>query len=238
MKSKLWAVVPVAGTGSRFSHQHLKQYMQINGQTVLHHSLTALLHLPLAGYVLAKSAQDNYLTTLTLPQQHLAHVCIGGAERVDSVLSALYYLREHLANDEDWVLVHDAARPCVQAEQLLTLYQTACHTGKSAILAVPVRDTLKKATLNQQIERTVSREQMWQAQTPQLAKLATLINAIETALKNGITITDEASALEHCSEPVHLVAGRADNLKITYPEDLELARLILTAQQNFNPDVL
>lgn len=224
----LWAVVPVAGSGSRFSSQTLKQYQWIGEYTVLQHSLRALCQLPLSGYVLAKSEHDEQLLALELPHAEIAHFCIGGAERVHSVLNALYYLKNQCHVDDDvWVMVHDAVRPCVKKQQLFALYEQAKCSGENAILAVPVRDTLKKSTPSQTIEQTISREQMWQAQTPQIARLGVLIAAIEQALANQIAITDEASALEYIGEEVHLVVGRADNLKITYPEDLELARLIL-----------
>lgn len=225
---KLWAVIPVAGSGSRFSSQQLKQYMLIDDKTVLEHTLNAITQLPLSAYVLAKSAHDQQLEQLNLPSAQLARYCLGGAERVHSVLNGLYYLKQQCqADDNDWVMVHDAARPCIKKQQLFALYQQAVKTGKSAILAIPVRDTLKKSDTSQKIVQTVNREQMWQAQTPQIARLGVLIAAIEQALANDIAITDEASALEYIGEEVHLVVGRADNLKITYPEDLELARLIL-----------
>lgn len=228
---KLWAVIPVAGSGSRFSSQQLKQYMLIDDKTVLEHTLEAITQLPLSAYVLAKSPNDQQLAQLNLPSAHLAHVCLGGAERVNSVLNGLYYLKNQChAHDDDWVMVHDAARPCVQYQHLNALYQQCLNTGQSAILATPVRDTLKKADTAQKILHTVNREQMWQAQTPQMVQLGVLIQAIECALANGVTITDEASALEYIGEVVHLVQGSSDNLKITYADDLRLAKLILQAR--------
>ena len=122
-----------------------------------------------------------------------------------------------IADENDWVLVHDAARPCVTFECLSALVKTAVETNQSAILAIPVRDTLKQVTKQHQIDKTVSRELLWQAQTPQIAKIVMLKKAIETALKNNLTITDEASALESVGESVQVVMGRSDNIKITYP---------------------
>lgn len=225
---KLWVVIPVAGSGLRFSMQQLKQYQLIGRYTVLQHSIWALCQLPISGYVLVKSESDEQLLSNELPYADLAHICVGGVERVHSVLNGLYYIKNHCdASNTDWVMVHDAVRPCVKKQQLFALYQKAQQTKQSAILAVPVRDTLKKATLLQCIERTVNREQIWQAQTPQIAQLGVLIRAIEQALVNQINVTDEASALEFIGESVQIVTGRTDNIKITYPEDLELARLIL-----------
>ncbi|WP_193427163.1 2-C-methyl-D-erythritol 4-phosphate cytidylyltransferase, partial [Salmonella enterica] len=136
-----------------------------------------------------------------------------------------------IASEEDWVLVHDAARPCVSQSSLIDLVNTAIQTDQAAILGIPVRDTLKRVVKSHDIETTVDRSTLWQAQTPQMAKLGTLKRAIQQALADGVTITDEASALEHIDEPVQVVQGRSDNIKITYPDDLELAKLILAVQR-------
>ncbi|UUM26669.1 2-C-methyl-D-erythritol 4-phosphate cytidylyltransferase [Acinetobacter colistiniresistens] len=230
-QTRLWAVVPAAGSGSRFSQTELKQYQYIQDHTVLEHTVNRLNSLDLAGCVLAIGVQDNFAKTLSFQHLDKLHFCLGGAERVHSVLNALIYLSE-IAHEEDWVLVHDAARPCVTKECLTRLVQTAEASNQSAILAIPVRDTLKQVVSENQIKKTVSRELLWQAQTPQMARLGVLKNAIEKALTHDITITDEASALEHVDEPVQVVQGRSDNIKITYADDLELARLILQSQNH------
>ena len=228
-QTKLWAVVPAAGSGSRFSKTELKQYQYIQDHTVLEHTVNRLNSLDLAGCVLAIGAQDNFAKTLAFRHSDKLHFSLGGEERVHSVLNALIYLSE-IAHEDDWVLVHDAARPCVTVNCLTKLVESAQHSNQSAILAIPVRDTLKQVAQQDQIEKTVSRELLWQAQTPQMAKLGVLKNAIEKALANDIVITDEASALEYVNEPVYVVQGRSDNIKITYTDDLELARLILQSQ--------
>ena len=128
------------------------------------------------------------------------------------------------------MLVHDAARPCITQQNLEQLVVSAINADQSSILAIPVRDTLKLVQSNNLIAKTVSRDLLWQAQTPQMAKLKTLKSAIETALADNVLITDEASALEYVNEPVQVVQGRSDNIKITYSDDLELARLILQSQ--------
>lgn len=227
---KLWAIIPVAGSGSRFSKTELKQYQMIQERTVLEHTVARLNQLPLMGYVLAIGAQDDVAKTLPLSHLDKAHFCLGGAERVNSVLNALEYLSK-IASEEDWVLVHDAARPCVSQSSLIDLVNTATATDQAVILAIPVRDTLKRVVKGHDIEMTVDRSTLWQAQTPQMAKLGTLKRAIQQALADGATITDEASALEHIGEPVQVVQGRSDNIKITYLDDLELAKLILAAQR-------
>ena len=227
---KIWAIVPAAGSGSRFSKTQLKQYQTIENKTVLEHTIDRLNQLPLTGYVLAIGEQDDVAQILNLSHKELAHFCMGGAERVHSVLNALDYLSQW-ASPDDLVFVHDAARPCVTTECLTNLLNTAIEQQTSAILAIPVRDTLKRVVAENQIDQTVSRDQLWQAQTPQISTFSKLKTAIETALAHDIVITDEASALEYINEPVQVVMGRSDNIKITYPDDLELAKLILQSQQ-------
>ena len=229
--TRLWAVVPAAGSGSRFSKTKLKQYQYIQNHTVLEHTVNRLNSLDLAGCVLAIGENDNFARTLYFDHKEKLHFCLGGVERVNSVFNALIYLSD-IADEDDWVLVHDAARPCVTQENLQLLVNTAIAHNQSAILAIPVRDTLKLVHTENQIEKTVSRELLWQAQTPQMAKLKILKNALETALANHIVITDEASALEYINQAVQVVQGRSDNIKITYADDLELARLILQSQNS------
>ncbi len=228
-QTKLWAVIPAAGSGSRFSKTELKQYQYIQNTTVLEHTVRRISQLPLSGYVLAIGTQDTFAQTLAFQNIDKAHFCIGGAERVHSVLNALNHLLT-FANENDWVLVHDAARPCVTFDCLNTLVEQAIESNHSAILAIPVRDTLKQVEANNHINKTVTRDSLWQAQTPQISKIGKLKKAIEYALENNIAITDEASALEYMGETVQVVMGRSDNIKITYPDDLELARLILQSQ--------
>lgn len=222
---KLWAIIPAAGTGSRFSTTALKQYQYIGNKTVLEHSIHALLQLPLSGCMVAIHPEDNFANTLPFPKQ--VKFCHGGKERMDSVLAALYALRQENITNDDYVLVHDAARPCLHAAQIAQILAFVASKQPAAIIAVPVRDTLKKSTSEQYVVETVSREALWQAQTPQIVKYEILIHALEHAKQHCLLVTDEASALEMLQVPVALLHGRADNLKITYPEDLELATLIL-----------
>ncbi|MDI3378944.1 MULTISPECIES: 2-C-methyl-D-erythritol 4-phosphate cytidylyltransferase [Acinetobacter] len=229
-QTKLWAIIPAAGSGSRFSKTELKQYQLIDGKTVLEHTVDRLNGLPLDGYVLAIGQDDNIAQTLPLKNRQKAHFCLGGKERADSVLNALNHLLR-FASEDDYVLVHDAARPCVSLPNLEALMTHCTAHDVHAILATPVRDTLKRVQQQPKIEKTVDRSFLWQAQTPQMAKLGILKRCIEYALMNQIPITDEASALEYMGETVDVVQGRSDNIKITYSEDLQLARLILNAQR-------
>lgn len=227
---KIWAIIPAAGSGSRFSKTALKQYQIILDKTVLEHTVARLNSLNLTGYVLTVSKDDDVAKTLQLTNLAKAHFCLGGAERVNSVLNGLNHLLQ-FASEEDWVFVHDAARPCVSIESLNALVETAITKNQNAILAIPVSDTLKRVVFAQEIDCTINREQLWQAQTPQIAKLGELKMAIEKALANGVAVTDEASALEYAGFTVNVVQGRADNIKITYPDDLALATLILQSQR-------
>lgn len=225
---KLWAIIPAAGTGSRFSKTELKQYQYIHQKTVLEHTVNAIYQLPLAGCVIALHAEDKFAQQLPLPAS--VQFCRGGQERMDSVLVAL----DHLQNDaqpDDYVLVHDAARPCLHLEQINLLLKFANTDQNAAIIATPVRDTLKKAALNQpMIAHTVDRENLWQAQTPQMVKYQLLREALLYVKAHHLLVTDEASALEHLQVDVTLLQGRSDNIKITYPDDLALAALILAAK--------
>ena len=232
---KLWAIIPAAGSGNRFSKTQLKQYQTIQEKTVIEHTVHRLNELPRTAYVLAIAENDDFAQTLKFENPEKAMYCHGGQERVNSVLNALNFLTD-FADPNDLVFVHDAARPCVSTENLIELVQTAINENCSAILATPVRDTLKRVPklINSEdknrIETTVSRDELWQAQTPQISTIGLLKSSIEQALKDQITITDEASALEHMGEKVKVVMGRSDNIKITYPEDLDLARLIIQSQ--------
>lgn len=229
--TKIWAIVPAAGSGSRFSKTALKQYQTIQEKTVLQHSVNALFSLPLAGCVLAINPADDFAQTQQFDETQKVHFCHGGKERVYSVLNALYYLRS-MADENDYVLVHDAARPCVSQQSLVDLVNHVLKHDVSAILATPVRDTLKRVDSGETINKTVDRSQLWQAQTPQMARLGTLIFALEQALNAGFTVTDEASALELANLEVHVVQGRSDNIKVTYPEDLQFADLVIRARNN------
>jgi|LULP01.1.fsa_nt_gb 2-C-methyl-D-erythritol 4-phosphate cytidylyltransferase len=223
-KPKLLGVIPAAGSGQRFSKTELKQYLKIAGQTVLQHSVNALYQLPLENCVIAISANDTYASQIQYA--HPVQFCIGGKERMDSVFAALQHLHGY-ADKNDYVLVHDAARPCLHQNQIEAI-ANFCETGQdAAIIAVPVRDTLKKSKENQEIETTIDRSALWQAQTPQIVKYGVLYQALQHAIQNHLLVTDEASALEHLDIPVKLLEGRSDNIKITYPDDLDIATLIL-----------
>lgn len=216
-----------------------KQYLPLGASTVIEHSLLSLLSHPrISGAVIALAAQDNGWPALEFHHPKPLWIATGGAERCHSVQAALSLLAQHAAPD-DWVLVHDAARPCVRAADIDRLIRACSTHDIGGILAVPVRDTLKRQQLDTRqpaIRDTVDRDGLWQAQTPQMFRLGTLRQALHIALKDGARITDEASAMEWVGYAPLLVEGHADNLKITTPEDLALAEFILGQLPDGAPD--
>lgn len=219
------AVVPAAGIGRRMGAQIPKQYLMLNAQSILGHTLDCLLsHPQISQVVVALHPDDHHFHTL--PQSQHPQLCqvIGGGERADSVLAALANL-----NEAAWVLVHDAARPCLSHDDIDKLLLARQQFPQGVILGSPVRDTMKRSTGSNQIRETVSREHLWHALTPQCFRVGSLKNNITLALAQNIAITDEASAMEWAGISPGIVEGRADNIKVTHPNDLALASLFLNS---------
>ncbi|WP_137974344.1 2-C-methyl-D-erythritol 4-phosphate cytidylyltransferase [Pseudomonas sp. F(2018)] len=220
-----WVVIPAAGIGSRMRADRPKQYLQLAGRTILEHSLNCFLDHPrLKGLVLSLAADDPFWPTLACANDPRICRAAGGTERADSVLAGLLQLLELGAEADDWVLVHDAARPNLARSDLDGLLGELANDPVGGLLAVPARDTLKRAGADGRVAETVDRSLIWQAYTPQMFRFAALHRALADALVAGVAITDEASALEWAGQAPKLVEGRADNLKITRPEDLEWLR--------------
>lgn len=219
------AVVPAAGFGRRMQTECPKQYLSIGDKTILEHAVAALLAHPRVNRVIiAVSPGDERFAQLPLAQHPQITVVNGGTERADSVLAGL-----RAAAGAQWVLVHDAARPCLHQDDLNRLLQLSETSRVGGILAAPVRDTMKRAEPGKTaIAHTVERNDLWHALTPQFFPLELLHDCLTRALNEGATITDEASALEYCGYHPELIAGRADNIKVTRPEDLRLAEFYLT----------
>ena len=219
------AVVPAAGIGSRMQAEYPKQYLKIGSQTILEHSVAGLLaHPRIRQVIIAISPDDPFFSSLPLAANPSVTVVFGGQTRADSVLAGL-----QAAGDEKWVLVHDAARPCLHRDDLERLLAITATSKIGGILAAPVRDTMKRSEPGALlIAHTVERENLWHALTPQLFPLELLRSCLLRALNDGATITDEASALEYCSFHPELISARADNIKVTRPEDLALAEFYLT----------
>ncbi|NOH63788.1 2-C-methyl-D-erythritol 4-phosphate cytidylyltransferase [Vibrio sp. RE88] len=220
------AIVPAAGVGSRMQADRPKQYLSINDKAVLEHTVEKLLQHPKIDKVIVSITDgDPYFPLLSIAQNPQVVKVDGGKERADSVLSGLKFVCDHQL--ADWVMVHDAARPCVKQRDLDKLIEVSLQHEVGGILASPVRDTMKRANRGQNIDHTVDREALWHALTPQMFKTEQLTTALSEALLKGITITDEASAMEWSGQSPALVQGSADNIKITQPEDLALAEFYL-----------
>ena len=227
VRGRLWAVVPAAGSGRRFGGGIPKQYLIAAGKPLIGHALDALLSHPrIGGVVVALGADDAHWPGWKALHGKPVRTCIGGKERADSVLAALRALPADAAEDE-LVLVHDAARPNLCGDDIGRLIDVASASADGAILAAPLRDTLKRADANDTILATEPRGALWRALTPQAFRRDLLLRALESALDAGVVVTDEAMAIERLGRHPRLVEGREDNLKVTTPADLVLAEFLL-----------
>jgi len=226
--TKLWAVVPAAGVGKRMQADRPKQYLLLAGKTVLEQTLNRLLQADVfSAIAVAVSKEDPYWPELECSKNKKVITAAGGKERADSVLSALKSLREQ-ASDDDWVLVHDAARPCLTGTDIHFLIESLKNDDVGGILALSSHDTLKNVDgIN--ITETIDRRGIWRALTPQMFRYGMLKSALEAAEGNP-AVTDEASALEMQGFQPKIVEGRPDNIKITRPEDLALAQFYMEQQ--------
>lgn len=220
MSELFHAVIPAAGIGSRMGTETPKQYLEVQGKTLLEHSVTTLLATPgIVSLTLALHPHDRFASTLAALTDPRVKTVPGGDERADSVLAAL---RAVPGAEGDWVLVHDAARPGLQVADVQRLINAVMANGEGGILAEPVVDTVKQADDEGRVAATLDRSRLWRAQTPQMFRLGALISAISDASHKGSLVTDEASAMEAAGHPVQLVPGSSGNLKVTVPEDLAL----------------
>ena len=227
----LWCVVPAAGRGTRFGGGVPKQYLPVAGKALLLHTLERLAaHPRIAGLMVVLAADDAYWPRLLELNGKPIETAVGGRERADSVLAGLQAL-PHAVRAEDFVLVHDAARPCVRAADVTRLVE--CETG--AILASPVRDTIKSTEADRagevspRIARTLPRASLWRALTPQMFRRGELTHALQLAHLAG-GATDEAAAMEAQGHHPLLIEGADDNIKVTTPADFALAEFLLSRE--------
>ena len=230
MSRYYYAVIPAAGTGSRFGGELPKQYLPLNGVPLIRHTLQALLSdVRITQIAVVLSPDDTCWHDACLPPDAAGRVHVvrtGGATRADSVINGINWLQSELnVEPEDWVLVHDAARPCLDPSQLAGLIDALADDPVGGLLAIPVADTLKRSDAGARVIGTVDRRELWQAQTPQMFRIGSLQTALSRP--NLTAITDEASAIEALGMQPRLVPGSLRNLKVTYPEDLRLAAMIL-----------
>ena len=225
-----WAVIPAAGTGTRMRNQTPKQYLHLGNRIVIEHALARFIcHPEIQGIVVAIDVQDRMWPSLVIESPKPLVTVPGGPERAHSVLNALRHL-DSTAQTRDWVLVHDAARPCLTDHDLNQLLMVLENDPVGGILATPVRDTLKHGDAENRVDATVDRTALWHALTPQMFRLGVLRDALEDAISGSEIVNDEAVAMERAGLRPRLIKGRSDNIKITYPEDLALAERILATQ--------
>ncbi|MBU2955143.1 2-C-methyl-D-erythritol 4-phosphate cytidylyltransferase [Marinobacter sp. F3R08] len=227
---RFWLIVPAAGIGQRMQAEQPKQYLRIDQRFILDITLSRLLDsAPFSGCMVPLHPADRWWPETEASRDNRIQTCTGGAERGDSVLSALHAMAEQV-RDDDWVLVHDAARPCLHTRDLSNLIDRLGNHPIGGLLASPVADTLKKARTGEfpEVVETVDRSSLWRALTPQMFRYRLLVESLEAALAGELPITDESSAVEFSGNMPVLVEGRPDNIKITVPADLALAGFILS----------
>jgi len=217
--AKNYVLIPAAGSGSRMGSELPKQYLPLLGKPLIHHTLSVFCAHPAIDRVMVVVSPEDGLWQSDLPVDVL--YC-GGGTRAASVLNGLMAMA---AEDDDWVLVHDAARPCITAALLDRLFHELRDDAVGGLLAVPVADTLKRADAGQRVVQTESRDGLWQAQTPQMFRYGLLKRALQALGTDKPT--DEAQAVEHLGFAPKLVLSDRNNLKVTFPEDLMMAERIL-----------
>ena len=221
-----WCVVPAAGHGRRFGSEVPKQYMPLAGQPLIVRTLERLAaHPRIAGLMVVLAEGDTLWPGIERLDDAPVHTAVGGDERSDSVLAGLQALPDSVAG-HDFVLVHDAARPCVRAADIERLIVRAGQ-GEGGLLGAPLRDTLKRADVHGCSAGTEPREARWRAFTPQMFRREALSRALQGALQAGVAVTDEAMAMEGAGVAPLLVEGAEDNIKVTTRADLALAEFLL-----------
>jgi 2-C-methyl-D-erythritol 4-phosphate cytidylyltransferase len=232
---RYYLVIPAAGCGRRFASAVPKQYAALGSSTVIEHALAPFEADPdCAGIVVAVAPDDHLWPAIAARRSRLVETAEGGEQRAHSVRNALRALAAR-ARDDDWVMVHDAARPCITAADLSALKKELASHPVGGLLAMPVADTLKRA-LEQasnvtHVDGTLDRGGLWRAATPQVFRIGVLLRALEQAIASGSIPTDEAQAIEWSGQRPRLIAGRADNIKVTTGDDLALAAAILVTRR-------
>ncbi|HZD21053.1 MAG TPA: 2-C-methyl-D-erythritol 4-phosphate cytidylyltransferase [Burkholderiales bacterium] len=224
---RYWAVVPAAGGGTRFGGGLPKQYASIGGRTIIESSLAPFVEHPdIAGIVVVLAAGDTRGAALVDRLGPRVTSAPGGEARAQSVRNGLAAL-EPRAQADDWVLVHDAARPCLPRADLDRLIDEIGDDAVGGILAAPLGDTIKQGAASGHVERTIERFGLWRALTPQMFRYGLLCRALDDAFAAGVEVTDDAAAMERAGHKPRLIAGSAANIKVTRPEDLSMAATLI-----------
>ncbi|ALG69380.2 2-C-methyl-D-erythritol 4-phosphate cytidylyltransferase [Beggiatoa leptomitoformis] len=228
LNNQYWVVIPAAGIGTRMEADCPKQYLTIHAKPILQHTIERFDFPMIAGIVVSLAKQDTYWEKLTLNINVPLFIAEGGKERYHSVFNSLLALKNR-ARPDDWVLVHDAARPCVRQSDVQNLMQQLSIHPVGGLLGIPVRDTLKRTNAHNHVTETVNREGLWHALTPQMFRYDLLYKALSVIIATHEMITDDAQAMEKLGYTPVFIEGHADNIKITRPQDLALATLYLQA---------
>jgi 2-C-methyl-D-erythritol 4-phosphate cytidylyltransferase len=220
-KARYWVVIPAAGVGKRMGVDKPKQYISINDKTILDHTIDCFINREeIEGIVVAISKTDEYWPELEIAKHDKVITAPGGAERYQSVFNGLQVLKDKAENN-DWVLVHDAARPCLNQSAIDRLIIELRTHDVGGILAMPCRDTMKRANASNEIVETVERESLWHAQTPQMFRYEKLFSAIEKVVSENTVVTDEAMAMELVGQKPMLILGHHENIKVTHKDDIQ-----------------
>lgn len=232
MKQKIFALVPAAGTGTRLGDALPKQYLDVAGRPLIFHALDALSKISrIADVMVVLSPVDthwqNYQAHWTLFGNKVSTLNVGGNSRGETISNGLNAAAIRLSMDaKDWVMVHDAARPCIRPELIEQFIDELENDPVGGLLALPLNDTIKYDDGNLRVEKTIPRERLWRAQTPQMFRFGLLTQALARCPQ----ATDEAQAIESLGHQPKLVMGDSANLKVTYAPDLKLARMLLTEE--------
>lgn len=225
--TKNWVIIPAAGIGSRMQADRPKQYLELLDKTIIEHTIECFLNRDdIEAIVVVIAENDPYWPELAVAKHEKIILAPGGEERYASVMNGLTILKDK-AHANDWVLVHDAARPCLRNSDIDELINQLMNNEIGGILAVRVRDTMKRANANNEINTTIERNDLWHALTPQMFRYEKLYDALKSCIDNKVLATDESMALEYKKLTVKLINGHYDNIKITHNDDLKLAELYL-----------
>ena len=231
IQSHFIVVVPAAGVGSRMGADRPKQYLSLAGKTLLDRTLHALLaHPRIDKLLVAIDSDDKYWAQSGFCHDQRVSVVEGGLERCDSVLNALRSLQGQI-DQQDWVMVHDVVRPLVQLTDLDCLFNGLADCEDGLVLGMPVHDTMKRTDISGRVVATVNRDLLWHAFTPQIFRLGQLISALDRCLSERVQVTDESSAMEYCGFNPVMLQGSITNIKITRPDDLQLAERLIKSVQ-------
>ena len=235
MAAKIWAVIPAGGAGTRMAAEQPKQYLMLYRKPMIEHTLTRLAGInEIDRLVVGIAKSDTQWQELDFPSKQRVTPVEAGRQRVDTVENCLRYI-VRAGGRKDWALVHDAARPCVRPMEIRNLLKAVIQTDSGGLLALPMSDTLKRGIRvdvhSVRAIDTIPRENLWRAMTPQMFKVGSLLSAIEYARQQGIEMTDEASAMEATGMQPLLIPCSPDNIKITLPNDIQFAEMIIKAQE-------